>query len=66
MDDDFNAELSKILQEGSREGDEETLLRLSKRVNELLLEQDEQQRRSGQSGDAEYGQKDQHVVSFNL
>ena len=62
MDDDFNAELSKILQEGSREGDEETLLRLSKRVNELLLEQDEQQRRSSQSGDAEYGQKNQPLL----
>jgi hypothetical protein len=57
MDDDFKAELSKILQRGSREGDEETLLRLTKRVNELLLEQDEQERRSSQSGDAEYGQK---------
>ena len=62
MDDDFKAELSKILQQGSREGDEETLLRLTKRVNELLLEQDEQERRSSQSGDAEYGQKTQPLL----
>jgi len=62
MDDDFKAELSKILQQGSREGDEETLLRLTKRVNELLLEQDEQERRFSQSGDAEYGQKNQPLL----
>ena len=62
MDDDFKAELSKILQQGSREGDEETLLRLTKRVNELLLEQDEQERRSSQSGNAEYGQKTQPLL----
>ena len=62
MDDDFKAELRKILQQGSQEGDEETLLRLTKRVNDPLLEQDEQERRSSQSGDAEYGQKTQPLL----
>ena len=62
MDDHFKAELSKILQQGSREGDEETLLRLTKRLNEILLEQDEQQRQSSESGNAEYWQKDQTLL----
>jgi hypothetical protein len=62
MDDDFKAELSKILQRGSREGDEEALLRLTKRVNEILLDQDEKQRQSSQSGDAEYSRKNQPLV----
>src|SRR5438094_10405890 len=62
MDDDFKAELRKILQQGSREGDEEALLRLTKRANELLLEQDQQQRQSCQSGDAEYPRKNQPLV----
>jgi hypothetical protein len=62
MDDDSKAELNKILQQGSREGDEEALLRLTKRVNEILLEQDEQQRQSSQSGNAEYSRKNQPLV----
>jgi hypothetical protein len=57
MADDLTPELSELMHQASREGDEEALLRLTKRVNEILREKDEQQRQSSQNGDAEYPRK---------
>jgi hypothetical protein len=44
MADDFTPELSALVQQASREGDEEALLKLTQRINELLRERDKQQR----------------------
>jgi hypothetical protein len=62
MADDLTPELSELMHQASREGDEEALLRLTKRVNEILREKDEQQRQSSQSGDAEYPRKNPRLV----
>jgi hypothetical protein len=52
MPDDFTPELTELIRQASQEGDEEKLLMLTKRTNELLRHQ-AQQRRSSQSDDAD-------------
>jgi hypothetical protein len=62
MADELTPELTELMYQASREGDEEALLRLTKRVNEILREKDEQQRQSSQNGDAEYPPKNLRLV----
>jgi hypothetical protein len=45
MADDLTPELSDLVQQASREGDEETLFKLTQRINELLRQQHKQQPR---------------------
>lgn len=53
MADDLTPELNDLVQQASQEGDEEALLKLTQRINELLREQDKQQRRYRESEDAD-------------
>jgi hypothetical protein len=53
MANDLTPELSDLVQQASGEGDEEILLRLTKRINDLLREQDRQQHRHRDSENAE-------------
>jgi len=45
MPDYFTLELSELVRQASQEGDEEKLLALTKRINELLREQEQEQNR---------------------
>jgi hypothetical protein len=53
MADDFTPELSDLVQQASQEGDEETLLKLTQRINDLLREREKQQGRYREREDAE-------------